>query len=385
MTTSPFLVSARALANDISERAHDFEAERKMPDDLVEAIRDAGLFHLMAPSALGGHECEPATIVDVVEEISRADGSAGWNVFVGQGTAFTAWLDPVVAKEIVADRPAFLLSGSLAPIGRGRPDGGDLMVDGRWPFSSGCSHADWFANGVMVMDGDGPRLTPEGRPDWRLAFMPASDIEIIDSWHVAGLRGTGSHDVTVHAARVPYERTAMPFYESARFDGPLFRLPFPTLICAMIAGFPLGVARRALDEFRTLAATKPHTVPGPPMAHDSHVEVSVAQAEASLRAARAYVHDAIGDAWGTVVRGDDVTYAQRANAVMAVLHAARTARTVVGEMYSLSGGSAIYDRSPMQRCARDIEAGTQHIFLGFGQWEASGRVLFGLDPGTPRL
>jgi alkylation response protein AidB-like acyl-CoA dehydrogenase len=215
--------------------------------------------------------------------------------------------------------------------------------------------------------------------------MPASDVEILDTWHVAGLRGTGSHDVAVHGARVPFERTAMPFYEPARFDGPLYRLPFPTLICAMMAGFPLGVARRALDEFTTLAATKPYAPPGPPMAHDAYVEVSVAQAEASLRAARAYVHDALGGAWQTVLRGDEVTYAQRADAVMAVLNAARTARAVVGEVYAFAGGSAIYDRNPMQRCARDIEAGTQHIFLGLGQWEAAGRVLFGLDPGTPRL
>jgi indole-3-acetate monooxygenase len=115
-----------------------------------------------------------------------------------------------------------------------------------------------------------------------------------------------------------------------------------------------------------LAHSKSHAPPSPPMAADGHVQLEVARAEASLRAARAYVVDAIGDAWETVRRGDDVTMDERANAVMATLHAARTARSVVGHVYSLAGGGAIYDTNPLQRCARDIEACTQHLFLGFG-------------------
>src|SRR5689334_20622560 len=121
------------------------------------------------------------------------------------------------------------------------------------------------------------------------------------------------------------------------------------------------------------------------MAQDAHVQVEVAHAAAALRAARAYVDAALGDTWTTVCNGDDVTMAQRGNALMAVLHAARTARAVVGTVYALAGGSAIYDDSPIQRCARDIEAGTQHIFLGVAQAKSTGRILFGLDPENIRV
>jgi alkylation response protein AidB-like acyl-CoA dehydrogenase len=385
MSTNPYVAAARTLADEISASAQAGEQQRTMPDDLVARLLSAGLFHLGVPAALGGAECEPSTIIDVVEEVSRADGSAGWNVFVGQATMFVAWLDPSVAKQMTAENPDYLVSSSFAPMGSARPDGKDLVIDGRWPFCSGCAHADWFMQGVMILEGDTPRVLPSGGPDWRFAFIPARAAEIIDTWHVAGLRGSGSHDIAAAKARVPYERTIMPFYEPAQFDGPLYRLPFPIVISATIAGFPLGVARRALDEFIALAQSKSHAPPSPPMSEDGHIQLEVARAEASLRAARAYVVDAIGDAWETVRRGDEVTMTQRANAIMATLHAARTARSLVGKVYSLAGGGAIYDASPIQRCARDIEAGTQHLFLGFGQWRAAGRVLFGFEPGTPRV
>jgi indole-3-acetate monooxygenase len=385
MSTSPYVVAARGLADEISASAQQGEQERKMPDELVRRLLSAGLFHLGVPAALGGAECEPSAIIDVVEEVSRADGSAGWNLFVGQSTMFVAWLDPSVAKQMVSENREYLVSGSFAPMGKARTNGEDLVIDGRWSFCSGCSHADWFMQGVMIEDGDEPRSVPSSRPNWRFAFIPSNEAEIIDTWHVAGLRGSGSHDIEAAGARVPYERTIMPFSEPAHFDGPLYRLPFPVVLCASISGFPLGVARRALDEFIALAHGKSHAPPSPPMAEDGHVQLEVARAEASLRAARAYVADAIGDAWESVVRGDDVTMEQRANAVMATLHAAQTARSVVGSMYALAGGSAIYDRNPMQRCARDIEAGTQHLFLGFGQWKTAGRVLFGFEPDTPRV
>jgi alkylation response protein AidB-like acyl-CoA dehydrogenase len=153
----------------------------------------------------------------------------------------------------------------------------------------------------------------------------------------------------------------------------------------MIVGFPLGVARRALDEFVALAHTKSMVPQMPPMAQDTHVEIEVAHAEGALRAARAYVDEAVGDAWATVCNGDDMTMEQRGNVLMAVQHAARTARAVVGTVYSLAGGSAIYDDNPIQRCARDIEAGTQHIFFGVAQSRSTGRILFGLDPENIRV
>jgi indole-3-acetate monooxygenase len=379
MAANPYLEVARALADEISAHAQACEAQRKMPDDLVERVRDAGLFHLTVPAALGGAECEPTQIIEVVEEVSRADASVGWNVFVGSGSGFVAWLEPGVAKELVAERPDYLMSGSFAPTATAARDGHDIVIDGRWPFSSGCQHADWFMNGVMVANDDAP-------PTWRFAFMRADDIEILDTWHVSGLRGTGSHDVTATGVRVPYERTIMPFSEPARFDGALYRLPFAMLLCSIISGFPLGVARRALDEFEALAQKKSHLPPpNPVMADDEYVQMTVAKTEATLRSARAYLFEVIADAYATTVHGDDISMAQRADVVMATMHAASTARAAVDTVFAMAGGSAIYEQSIMQRCARDIQAGTQHIMLSFGQWRAAGRALCGRDPESPRI
>jgi alkylation response protein AidB-like acyl-CoA dehydrogenase len=236
----------------------------------------------------------------------------------------------------------------------------------------------------MVMDGDQPRELAPGRPDWRFAVYPAAEATIHDTWHVAGLRGTGSHDVSVHAIRVPAERTMRPFFEPARFDGPLYRLPFPTLLMSMFAGVPLGIARRAIDEFTALAASKSRMSPGS-MIVDPAVQVEVARAEAAVRAARAFVVDAVGAAWDVVVAGDDLSLSDRASVTLATVNAARSARTAVDSVFGMAGAGALFDDSPLQRCARDLMAATQHLALSLGQWKTVGRVLFGLDPESQMI
>ncbi len=383
MTGCGFVETARRLAPELSERAAEGEHQRTMPTDLVDKVRAAGFFRLGLPSTLGGYECDPLTIIETIEEVSRADGSAGWTTFIGNTNSFMAWLEPPVAAEMVAQRPDFVTAGGFAPTGRAQPDGGDLIIDGSWTFNSGCAHADWFMNGVIIMDGDAPRMVPPGRPDWRFAFYPASEGEIVDTWHVAGLRGTGSHDVTATAVRVPRERTIMPFFETAKFDGPLYRFPFPTLLGAFMSGFPLGVARRALDEFAALATKKSRTLPpGPTMAEDPAVQVELARAEAAVRSARAFVLESFGDSWATVCAGREVTLSQRATTVLATLNAARAARASAELVFGMAGGGALFDSNPLQRCVRDLMAGTQHIILSMNQWKTAGRVLLGLEPAT---
>jgi alkylation response protein AidB-like acyl-CoA dehydrogenase len=385
MNANSLLGSARALSGEISAHAQEGERLCTMPTTLVDRIRDAGFFHLGMPAAIGGLEVDPLTIVAVIEELSRADGSAGWTAFIGNTTTFTAWLDPLVAKEMVAEQATFLASGAFAPTGTARPDGdGRLVVDGRWAFNSGCPHATWFMQGVMVMDGDAPRVVPPGRPDWRFAWFPSNEGEIIDTWHVSGLRGTGSHDVGASSVRVPPERTIMPFFEPPKFDGALYRLPFPTILSAYMSGWILGVSRRALDEFTLLAATKSRAMPpGRVLAEDEVVEVELARAEGAVRSARSFVLDAIGSSWDTVCQGDDSSMQQRANVALSMINAARVGRAAVDTMFSMAGGGALHDGSPIQRCARDIAAGSQHIISGLGQWRTVGRVLLGLDPDTP--
>ena len=180
--TSSVIRDALALAPLLRENAMRAEELRTMPRQVVEACAAAGLFKLALPKSLGGLECDPLTIIRVIEELSRADGSGGWTVMIGNTSAFTAWLEPEVAREIVSANPDAAMAGLLMPAGAAVPDdNGGFIVSGRWPFNSGAPHAAWFCCGVMVMDGDKPRWVSPGRADWRFAFFPASEATIIDT------------------------------------------------------------------------------------------------------------------------------------------------------------------------------------------------------------
>jgi alkylation response protein AidB-like acyl-CoA dehydrogenase len=377
------LDAARALAPTLAERAGEAEAARTLPADVVEQLRAAGVFHMAMPTGLGGPPLEPATIVQVIEELSAADGSAGWTSLIGNSTAFVAWLDPDVAKEILAARPDAVAAGSFAPGGNAVPDGsGAFTVSGRWPFTSGAPHADWLVNGVIVMDGDMPRMRDGRYPDWRFAWIPATDIQVEDTWHAAGLRGTGSHHTSAAGIRVREEHTAAPLFDPARADDALFRFPFFSLLMTFFAGFPLGVARRARDEFVTLAQTKSRRTDGSPLTEDETVQVEMAHVDGLLGSARAFVFDAVQDLYDTVVAGDPPAKAQRARVALAVQHAMRSGVQVVDTTFRLGGGGALFDSSPLQRCFRDLHAGAQHIALSLMAERTVGRTVLGLEPNS---
>ena len=380
---SSVLRDARALAPLISEHAREAEALRTMPRHVVEACAAAGVFKLALPKSLGGLECDPLTIVRVIEELSRADGSGGWTAMIGNTSAFTAWLEPEVARGIVAADPGAPMAGLLMPAGAAVPDGRDgFIVSGRWPFNSGAPHATWFCSGIMVMDGDRPRMVPPGRADWRFAFFPASDATIIDTWHAAGLKGTGSHDIAVDRIRVPEERTAAPLFEPARHDGPLYRLTLWSLLMTLLAGVPLGIARRALDEFSELAKRKSRTPDGARLADDSAIQVDVAGAEGSVQAARALVFDVFAQAWETLQAGRVNTLDERTRMTLAVVQATRLCTAAVDVVFHRAGGGALYETSPLQRCFRDIHAAAQHIALSQETWKRVGKSLLGVEQPT---
>jgi alkylation response protein AidB-like acyl-CoA dehydrogenase len=374
------LDAARALAPELAARATEAEVARTMPDDLVDRARAAGLFRLALPISLGGLELEPATIVEVVEELSRADGSAGWTVLIGNSTAFFAWLDPRVARDLIGATPDFVSTSMFSPNGRAVADAqGGLILDGRWPFNSGCPHADWFQTGIHVFDGQERRRRPDGQPDWRFAFFAREGGTIFDTWDAMGLRGTGSHDVEVRGLRVPEEHTAAPFFTSAPHDGPLWRFRFIDLLAVFMSGFPLGVGRRALDEFAAVAAVRRRGPAAETLAGDGHVQFEIGRYEAELLAARSLVFDAIGEAWERACQGDPPAADQEARIQVAAQNAMRAGVAAVDAAYTLTGASAVYSDHPLQRCFRDIHTATQHAaFRGEG-YRSYARSRFGLE------
>lgn len=382
VATSVLLERVSALADQFSSRAREAEQLATLPADLVAEAKAAGVYTLFLPAALGGLEVPPATLVEVVEELSRGDASAGWCTVIGNATSFFAWLDPGVAAELLAGRTEISVAASFSPIGRFAPAGpGRYRLAGNWKFMSGCGHADWFFLGGNVMDGDAPRMV-DGRPDWRLAVVRPDQVEIVYDWDVAGLCGTGSHSLTVRGVEVPEEHLIVPFFEQAPHDGPLWRLPFFTLIGILLVGHPLGVARRALDEFTTFARTKSRSGAAVTIANEDDAQVALTQAEGDLQAARSFGYDALGELWDTACRGDVPDVDQRARFLLATVQAMRAAVNAVGTAYTCAGASAVYADHPLQRCFRDLHVAAQHVGFSPTAIKRYARTRLGIEQPT---
>jgi alkylation response protein AidB-like acyl-CoA dehydrogenase len=371
-----------ALVPAFRARAGEAERLRTMPADLVIQAKEAGLFRLNLPRSLGGFELEPGATAQIFEEISRADGSAGWTLVIGNSTAFFAWLDPVVAKELIAQQPDFVSTSMWAPLGQATAQPGGFTVSGRWPFNSGCPHATWLQVGVLVTEGGRPRTLGCGAPDWRFAFVPARSAVIEDTWDAMGLCGTGSHHLSLSGVAVPAERLAAPFFEPARHDGPLWRIPLITLAAMFLAAVPLGIARRALEEFTALAARKVRGPAAQSIGHDAAAQVELSRAEGTLAAARSFLFDVIGSVWDTACRGDEPSLDQRALVLLAANQAVRAGAEAVDRVFRLAGADAVFASHPLQRCFRDIHAAGQHILFSGSRDQAFARVRLGLDQPT---
>src|SRR6266566_4378199 len=287
-TTLPsFIDAAAALAPLVQASVEESERSRRLPTPLVEAMAQSGLFRLWIPRGIGGEEADPMTLVRVVEEISRADGAAGWCMAIAGGYgAFGGYLQKEAALEIYGSDPLVRAAGGLRPSGNAMVVDGGYRVTGRWPLGSGCQHSAWIVGGCRILDGDQPRLTADGTPVTRILFFPAAECEILDTWHSIGLRGTGSHDYAVADAFVPSARS-LSFREPPTEAGPLYAMPTIALFAAVLAAVPLGIARHAIDIVRELARTKIASRSRRSLTEDATMQANLGIAEAALRSPRA--------------------------------------------------------------------------------------------------
>lgn len=381
------LQAARALAPEIRARAREGEQLRTMPPDLADRVEAAGLFALWLPRSLGGLELDPATIVRIIEEISYADGSAGWTHLIGTSIAFFAWLEPDVARELIAGRPYGASTCVVAPTGSAAPDGaGGFTLRGRWAFNTGIRHARFSQVAAVVLDEHGAPRTGEGKvPEWRLAFFPTDRSQVLDTWDSAGLRGTGSHDLVLEGLPVPAELFVDLINQQPRHDGPLWRFPAFAYLNVILMGFPLGVARRALDDFAELARTKTRGLTERRrLADDPHVQAQLAAAEGGLQSARIFAFDVIGQLWDTACAGDPLNLDQRAQLSLATQHAVRAAVMAVDGVFRLAGAGAVYTDQPLQRCFRDLRTLDTHTYLSEEARARYSKHLLGV-PQPPQL
>jgi alkylation response protein AidB-like acyl-CoA dehydrogenase len=370
--------AVRGLVPDIDGQSDRIERDRRLPIDLVTALARAGVFRMCIPRALGGAEVEPAVLLTVLEELARADGSTGWCAMIGATSGLVmAYLPEAEARAIYGASPGLVAGGVLAPTGTAVREDGHYWVNGRWRFASGCQHCHWLMGGCVAQD--------DGHPEVRLVLFPASEAEIIDTWTVSGLCGTGSHDIAVRDLRVPVERSVSLTHDQPRASGALYAFPLFGLLALGIAAVALGIGRRALDEIGALAGAKTPTGGRRRLAERSTVQAALAEAEATLGSARAYLCEAVAEAWAAALAAGRIDVALRARLRLAATHATAASARVVDVAYTAGGGTAVYADSPLQRSFRDVHAVTQHMMVAPATWALCGRVLLGLDTDTLML
>lgn len=376
MTT--VLEAARAIAPRIAAQAEEIEVARRLPPEIADAMAKAGLFRVAMPKSVGGHEAPPAIVAETIETIARADASAAWCLMIGATTALhAAYLPADLARATYGD-PCVITGGVFAPQGRAVPDGDDYRVTGRWQWGSGTQNANWIVGGAMVMDGEKPVLGPDGAPYHRMMIFAREDVTFHDTWHVMGLKGTGSLDFSVDNARVPKARSVSLLHDTPRETGPLYRFPAFGLLAMGIAAVALGNAHGALESFRELAISKKPSASRRTLAERAHTQMVFAEAFAAHAGARAFYYAAIADAWSDAEAGHAISLDRRARLRLASTHATRTCAKICSDLHDLAGGSAVYLNNPLQRRFRDSHVMTQHMMVAPPTLEVAGRALLGL-------
>ena len=384
MTATP-LEAARKLGPLIRASAPETDAQRELPRPLFEAMADAGLFQLALPRALGCPEMDLPSYIQVIEEIGKGDASTGWvtnqvAIFatyaarMPREAARAIWIDP--PRSVVANTPLASAQAIVVP--------GGYRVTGRQGFSTGCRHASWLAAHATVSEAGRPR-PDEGQPETRYCFVPRAQAELLDTWQVRGMRGTGTHHFAVNDVFVPEERSVKSVTAPLVETGPLYRIPRTLVFASGDAAVALGTARCCLATFMELATTKTPRAMEALLRDQEMVQNEVGHAEALLRSGRAFLTEAVGQLWAGLTTVGAITLEHRATLRLATTHAIRLAVQIVDKVYNLAGATAVYESNPIQRYFQDVHVMSQHLQARLAHYELVGRHWLGLKIDETRL
>ncbi|MBK8197558.1 MAG: acyl-CoA dehydrogenase family protein [Acidobacteria bacterium] len=367
-----------ALLPELAARAGEMEEARRLPADLARKLAATGVFRMVTPRRFGGLELSPREIVETTERIAAANASAGWCAMIGATTALNAaYMEPHFAEEIYAD-PAIITGGVFAPMGRAVVDGDDYRVSGRWQWGSGSANCTWLCGSCTIWENGEMKRLASGAPDTRMMVFPASDAVLHDTWHVMGLKGTGSGDFEVKDIRVPRGRSVSLVTDTPREPGALYKFPAFGLLSLGVCAVALGNARGALDAFHALATVKKSQGSSKTLSERQTMQADYARCEAAWRAARAYLYAEIDRVWQVAQQTDEIPVPLRADLRLACTHMTRTGADICRTLYDLGGGAALFESNDLQRRFRDAHAITQHIVTAPSTLELAGRILFGL-------
>jgi alkylation response protein AidB-like acyl-CoA dehydrogenase len=378
--------SARALGPLIRSYAAEIEASRELPPPLFEALADAGLFRMVVHRAAGGDEIDFPTYLDVLEEIGKEDASTAWCLNQAASFATYAPCMPLhVARLIFQENPRGVVANTPAATATAIAVPGGYRVTGKHGFGTGCRHASWMASRAQIVEDGRPRIQEDGEPEIRYFMIPACDAEIIDTWDVRGLRGTGTHHWAVDDVFVPEERTFSPDAVAGPDYAPIYVIPRQILAACGDAATALGVARSSLDAFVELAQTKKAANAAGLLREEALIQFDVGLAEADLRSSRAFLRETVREIWAEIEATHAITLEQKAMLRLASVHAIRLSAGVVDAMYNAAGATAVLKSHPIQRQFQDIHVITQHMQSRRSHYELVGSVVLGLAPQSSFL
>ncbi|CAE6794344.1 acyl-CoA dehydrogenase family protein [Paraburkholderia haematera] len=372
-------LSLDELIIEVERRRDEFDGLSHVPPDMVGKMKRAGIFRASTPQRFGGDALPPPRFLETLERIAIADGSTAWVAAFGSANTYLASLPIETQARIYTSGPDQVFAGGLYPLQKAERAPGGFLVSGQWHFASGCKGADWIGVGIggtPANAGD----TNAGKPF--TAVFPASEVEIVDNWNVVGMQGTGSHDLRLQNKFVD-EAWTFVRGGAALIDEPLYRYPAVAYQAQVHASVNLGLARAALDLLASMSGVTKTTTGAPRLADRAYYRSGLAQAEASLRSARAFFFEAAETSWRTILAGNPVLPAEANLLRLSATHAAHAGAEVVMQAYKMAGINAIYRESRMQRLVRDSIVVTQHAFLGEGTYDASGAIFVGIPPVTP--
>ena len=376
------LARAKALGPALAVATDEIEETRRIPSALVARIHELRLARLVLPRVYGGDEIDPSSYLMALEEISRHDGSVGWNLFVANSSCLiTPFLEPETARTIYAE-PYAWMSWGPPDAQKARAVDGGFIVDGTWPFASGCRQANWMGAHCMVENPDGSvRLNACGKPSITSFLFPVDEVTLIDTWDTLGMRGTASDSYRVENLFVSEAFTGTREEPGNRqVSGPLYWFTQQGIYAVGVAGVALGIAGAMLTGLRELALDKtPRGLER--LADQPAIRSLIAQSEANLGSSRAYLLDTLDVLYAEAADSGAMCIPDRARLRLATTHAIVNAVTVADRIHKAAGVSGIFrGHGPFERRFRDIHTLSQQIQSRDNHFETVGGIMLGYEP-----
>jgi alkylation response protein AidB-like acyl-CoA dehydrogenase len=377
---SEIVTLAESLIPLIRERRHTTENDRRIAEPIVRAIRKSDLCRMLLDTG-APPRYTPEEWLKVLETLAGVEASVSWLVWNNTLPCFWArFLDDAGRARVFGDTSR-LFAGSTRPTGQAVTTPGGFRLSGRWSLVSGCELADYLHLISLVHEDGAPRMVAPGQPDLRLLFVPKGRYAVLDTWHVGGLRGSGSHDVVVDDVFVPIEDSFAPAPPAAS-NSPLAQLPAIPMMIAGIGAQFLGMARAALAVTIEILRTKVSVDPGASIRERPSVLADIASYRAAVTAAESHLHASMEALWDKV-KHQLPTAEDRAALYSAGLYAASVGRACVVAMHAAAGTTALYVDCPLERSMRDLQAMDRHIAAQPVWMKDAGRVLLGHEPINP--